>query len=71
MSMANFCKLKESAEASKLSDKAIALEVCYIYHCVNKSYNSLDCSLYMLPHRVPDNTIAKKFSCGRTKAEEL
>lgn len=68
MSMTEFCSRPATNEA-----KVVALEVTEIYHCIkhNQSYNSLDCSLKLFRHVVPDSQIAKRVSCGRTKSEEI
>lgn len=44
-----------------------------IFHCVkhSPSYNAQDCSNKLLPQILPDSTIAKKVSCGRSKSEAI
>lgn len=51
----------------------IAAEVGQVYHSVlhHLSYASLDCGNKMLPKILPDSDIAKKISCGRTKASSI
>ncbi|KAL4104811.1 hypothetical protein QTP88_020087 [Uroleucon formosanum] len=55
------------------SQKTALAELVEVYHNVkhNISYNSLDCSLKLMPKLYPDSGIAKKLACGRTKAESI
>ena len=50
-----------------------AAEVAHVYHTVkhNLSYNSSDCQFKLTSQTLPDSAIAKKMSCGRTKAEAV
>jgi hypothetical protein len=50
-----------------------AAEVAHVYHTVkhNLSYNSSDCQFKLTAQTLPDSSIAKKMSCGRTKAEAV
>uniref|UniRef100_A0A3B3QSD6 DUF4371 domain-containing protein n=1 Tax=Paramormyrops kingsleyae TaxID=1676925 RepID=A0A3B3QSD6_9TELE len=54
-------------------DKVSAAEVTSIYHAVQHthSYRSTDCSNKLAPVIFPDSEIAKKMSCGRTKAASI
>lgn len=63
-----FAKSKTQDEA-----KIIACEVAQIFHNVkhNLSYNSFDCLMKLTSVVLPDSSIAKKLSCGRTKAETI
>ena len=51
----------------------IAAEVGQVYHSVSHhlSYASLDCGNKLLPKICPDSEIARKISCGRTKASSI
>lgn len=44
-----------------------------VYHNVkhNLSYNSLDCSLKLMPKLYPDSGKTKKVNCGRTKVDSI
>ncbi|CAH0558668.1 unnamed protein product [Brassicogethes aeneus] len=55
------------------SDKVMASELTCVYHSVKHhlSYNSMDCILKLDKIIYNDSKIAKKVSCGRTKAEML
>ena len=55
------------------SQKIALAELIKVYHNIkhNLSYNSLDCSLKLMPKLYPDSGIAKKLACGRTKAESI
>ena len=48
-------------------------EVAHVYHTVKHglSYNSADCALKLTLKTLNDSSIAKKMSCGRTKAEAI
>lgn len=50
-----------------------AAEVTHVYHTVKHglSYNSGDCALKLTVRMLNDSSIAKKMSCGRTKAEAV
>lgn len=50
-----------------------AAEVSHIYHTVKHgiSYNSADCAMKLTLRTLNDSSIAKKMSCGRTKAEAV
>lgn len=51
--------------------KVTAIEVAHIFHAIkhNQSYNALDCLMKFVPDAFSDSSLAKKISCGRTKAE--
>lgn len=50
-----------------------AAEVAHVYHTVKHglSYNSADCAFKLTTQTLSDSNIAKKMSCGRTKAEAV
>ena len=50
-----------------------AAEVAHIYHTVKHglSYNSAECAMKLTLGTLNDSSIAKKMSCGRTKAEAI
>lgn len=54
-------------------DKVTAAEVTSVYHSVQhaQSYRSSDCGSKLAPVIFPDSEIAKKMSCGRTKAASI
>ena len=62
-----------SKPSDPVADKVTALEVTSVYHTVQHSlsYRSMDCGNKLLPVIVPDSAIAKKVSCGRTKASAI
>ncbi|KAL4008598.1 hypothetical protein ACER0C_002450 [Sarotherodon galilaeus] len=60
-------------QATAEADMVTAAEVTHIYHTVKHglSYNSADCALKLTVQTLNDSSIAKKMSCGRTKAEAV
>ncbi|KAL3976494.1 toll-like receptor 1 [Sarotherodon galilaeus] len=60
-------------QATAEADMVTAAEVTHIYHTVKHglSYNSADCALKLTVRTLNDSSIAKKMSCGRTKAEAV
>ena len=55
------------------SDKVTAAEITSVYHTVqhSQSYRSNDCGNKLAQTIFPDSEIAKKMSCGRTKAASI
>ncbi|KAL7397330.1 hypothetical protein ABVT39_020256 [Epinephelus coioides] len=66
---------KDTADGtpSTASSNVTAAEVAHIYHTEKHalSYNSADCALKLTLRTLNDSSIAKKMSCGKTKAEAV
>ena len=58
---------------SKCEDEITAAEGTLVFHAVKHyhSFLSLGCTSVLLKKIFPDASVAKKFSCGRTKTEKV
>lgn len=65
--------LDEALKGNSYSETVTAAEIATVYHTVHHSlsYRSTDCGSKLASVIFPDSYIAKKMSCGRTKAAAL